>query len=93
MRNTRRRQASAVDSLGTQTVDLFMERYVRWRERAIDVNTAYERWALAASAGGRATAFEAFSRALEREARAARRFHDCAGYASQVLAAQSTQIH
>ena len=68
-------------------VDAFMDLYVAWRESSYEVDVVYRRWGHAASATDRRSAFAAFSRALDDEEEAARRFGEFASYAMRMLSA------
>lgn len=70
---TRTSTTSAGRSPGDAATDVFLARYVEWREACLEVRGTGRWWASAAPAGRRA-AFAAHRAALEREAAAARAY-------------------
>lgn len=87
MRSARKPRARATLPGRSAVVDSFMDRYITWREHSGELDAAYRRWGSAVTAADRSSAFAAFSRALDDEEIAARRFGEIAIHAVRALSA------
>ncbi len=78
-------RVSVMASGESVVVDVFVDLYVAWRERSAQLDAVYRQWDRASMAAHRRDAFIAYSRALDDEEGAARRFEDFAAYAARML--------
>lgn len=87
MDSTREDRVGVMTSGQSVVVDVFVDLYLEWRERSALLDVVYREWGRASMATDRRSAFIAFSRALDDEEGAARRFEAFAGYAARALSA------
>jgi hypothetical protein len=75
------RTARQISESESTIIDELMDIYLQWREAAVEVGGAYERWSVALGSD-RALAFAAYLASLEREEQAADCYRGCADRAT-----------